>query len=274
MSSTGAAPSLRPTACSSPSATRRRPTLFGGQLEMKPSGYIRTAPGSTATAVPGRVRRRRRHRRGLPPGGHRRRHGLHGGAGGRTVSRRARRAARRRRVTTHTEAEGSRLQRRAGQCCANGQTWTGTSSGSSTPSPRRAASPMPARALGLSPVGGVAADQRARGGAVGAAVPPPCARPDPDRAGRAPLSHRARSVHEARVGARQLTDSRERPNGDLRVTTTVGIGSHWLTPRLGEFSDLYPDIRLTLILDRRASSTSPCARPTWRSACASRSSPT
>ena len=45
----------------------------------------------------------------------------------------------------------------------------------------------------------------------------------------------------------KLTDSRERPNGDLKVTTTVGIGVHWLTPRLGEFIDLYPDIRITLI---------------------------
>jgi len=45
----------------------------------------------------------------------------------------------------------------------------------------------------------------------------------------------------------KLTDSRERPNGDLKVTTTPGIGVNWLTPRLGEFIDLYPDIRLTLI---------------------------
>src|SRR6266436_4907650 len=45
----------------------------------------------------------------------------------------------------------------------------------------------------------------------------------------------------------RLTDSRERPNGDLKITTTVGIGVHWLTPRLGEFGDLYPDIRITLI---------------------------
>jgi DNA-binding transcriptional LysR family regulator len=45
----------------------------------------------------------------------------------------------------------------------------------------------------------------------------------------------------------KLTDSRERPNGDLRVTTTIGLGTHWLTPRLGEFIDLYPEIRLTLI---------------------------
>jgi DNA-binding transcriptional LysR family regulator len=45
----------------------------------------------------------------------------------------------------------------------------------------------------------------------------------------------------------KLTDSRERPHGDLKVTTTVGIGVHWLTPRLGEFVDLFPDIRIQLI---------------------------
>ena len=45
----------------------------------------------------------------------------------------------------------------------------------------------------------------------------------------------------------KLTDSREKPHGELKVTTTPGIGVHWLTPRLGEFSDLYPDIRITLL---------------------------
>ncbi len=60
-----------------------------------------------------------------------------------------------------------------------------------------------------------------------------------------------RTAHEVFIkleAARaKLTDSRERPNGDLRVTTTPGIGVHWLTPRLGEFLDLYPDIHITLI---------------------------
>lgn len=46
----------------------------------------------------------------------------------------------------------------------------------------------------------------------------------------------------------RLQDSREQPNGDLRVTTTVGLGTHWLAPRIGEFLDLYPDIRLEVIL--------------------------
>lgn len=46
----------------------------------------------------------------------------------------------------------------------------------------------------------------------------------------------------------RLTDNREKPNGELRITTTIGIGSHWLAPRLGEFLELYPDIRVNLAL--------------------------
>ncbi|MDP6563345.1 MAG: LysR family transcriptional regulator [Alphaproteobacteria bacterium] len=48
-----------------------------------------------------------------------------------------------------------------------------------------------------------------------------------------------------------LTDSRNRPAGDLRVTTTVGLGSTWLTPRIHEFLETYPDIRLAIICDDR-----------------------
>lgn len=46
----------------------------------------------------------------------------------------------------------------------------------------------------------------------------------------------------------RLTDSRERPNGDLRVTTTLGLGANWLTPRLGEFLDLFPEVRVQVLL--------------------------
>ena len=46
----------------------------------------------------------------------------------------------------------------------------------------------------------------------------------------------------------RLSDSRERPQGELRITTTVGIGTNWLAPRLGEFLELYPDIKLNVIL--------------------------
>lgn len=45
-----------------------------------------------------------------------------------------------------------------------------------------------------------------------------------------------------------LADSKDKPSGDLKVTTTVALGTGWLTPRLGEFIKLYPDIRLHLLL--------------------------
>ncbi|MBN9073670.1 MAG: LysR family transcriptional regulator [Rhizobiales bacterium] len=45
-----------------------------------------------------------------------------------------------------------------------------------------------------------------------------------------------------------LTDNKDRPSGVLRVTTTVGLGAGWLTERIPEFLDLYPDIQLQLIL--------------------------
>jgi DNA-binding transcriptional LysR family regulator len=46
-----------------------------------------------------------------------------------------------------------------------------------------------------------------------------------------------------------VSDSRGKPSGDLRVTTTMALGVHWLTPRLHEFMNLYPDIRVQLILN-------------------------
>ena len=46
-----------------------------------------------------------------------------------------------------------------------------------------------------------------------------------------------------------LTESKERPKGPLKVTTTVAFGSTWLTPRIREFLDLYPEIEMTLLLD-------------------------
>jgi DNA-binding transcriptional LysR family regulator len=46
-----------------------------------------------------------------------------------------------------------------------------------------------------------------------------------------------------------LTDSKDRPKGPLKVTTTVAFGSAWLTPRVKEFLDLYPEIQLSFIVD-------------------------
>jgi len=45
-----------------------------------------------------------------------------------------------------------------------------------------------------------------------------------------------------------LMDSKDRPSGDLSVTTTVGLGANWLSPRLGDFTAEYPEINLELRL--------------------------
>jgi DNA-binding transcriptional LysR family regulator len=45
----------------------------------------------------------------------------------------------------------------------------------------------------------------------------------------------------------RLSDSHERPQGPLKIATTVGLGSLWLTPRINEFIELYPDIEVTLV---------------------------
>lgn len=63
------------------------------------------------------------------------------------------------------------------------------------------------------------------------------------------LYHTAQDVLMKLESAKvKLTDSKERPNGELKVTTTVGLGTAWLAPRLGEFLDLYPDIQIKMIL--------------------------
>jgi len=64
-----------------------------------------------------------------------------------------------------------------------------------------------------------------------------------------------RTAHEVftKLNAAQtrLMDSKEKPSGELRITTTVGLGSVWLTPRLREFCELYPDIHVALLLEDR-----------------------
>jgi DNA-binding transcriptional LysR family regulator len=46
-----------------------------------------------------------------------------------------------------------------------------------------------------------------------------------------------------------LTESKEKPAGRLKVTTTVGFGAQWLAPRLASFIEQYPDVSVTLLLD-------------------------
>lgn len=45
-----------------------------------------------------------------------------------------------------------------------------------------------------------------------------------------------------------LTESRERAQGPLKITTTVAFGSLWLTPRIKDFLDAYPEIDVTMVL--------------------------
>ena len=46
----------------------------------------------------------------------------------------------------------------------------------------------------------------------------------------------------------QLAESKDRPKGPLRITTTVAFGSTWLAPRMREFIEVYPEIEVHLIL--------------------------
>lgn len=45
-----------------------------------------------------------------------------------------------------------------------------------------------------------------------------------------------------------VTESMERPRGPLRITTTVAFGSMWLTERLKDFVEMYPEIEVSLIV--------------------------
>ena len=49
-----------------------------------------------------------------------------------------------------------------------------------------------------------------------------------------------------------LTESKERPRGALKISTTVAFGSTWLAPRMKEFLDTYPEIDVHLILSERS----------------------
>ncbi|MHB1104288.1 MAG: LysR family transcriptional regulator [Devosia sp.] len=47
----------------------------------------------------------------------------------------------------------------------------------------------------------------------------------------------------------QMSESQDAPTGPLLVTTTVGIGSTWLSSRIHEFLLLYPDIQIEIKLN-------------------------
>ena len=45
-----------------------------------------------------------------------------------------------------------------------------------------------------------------------------------------------------------LTDTTTKPSGDLRITAPIGLGTVWVTQRLREFLEMYPEIRVELVL--------------------------
>lgn len=57
--------------------------------------------------------------------------------------------------------------------------------------------------------------------------------------------HMLDEIERARMG---IEATRNRPTGEIRLTTTVSFGSTWLTKRLAEFLEQYPDIRVSLLL--------------------------
>src|ERR1700747_3550660 len=45
-----------------------------------------------------------------------------------------------------------------------------------------------------------------------------------------------------------ISESKDRPKGPLKINSSVAFGSSWLTPRIREFLDLYPEIQVNLAL--------------------------
>lgn len=54
--------------------------------------------------------------------------------------------------------------------------------------------------------------------------------------------------HKLSMTEALISESRERPSGPLKITTTVAFGTTWLTPRLKEFVELFPEVDVSLIL--------------------------
>ena len=65
------------------------------------------------------------------------------------------------------------------------------------------------------------------------------------------LLHRTTSdvINKLHTAETLLSDTTSKPSGELRITAPVGFGTMWLTQRLREFHDLYPEIRIELHLN-------------------------
>ena len=62
-----------------------------------------------------------------------------------------------------------------------------------------------------------------------------------------------RTVHDVfaklAMAEARLTESKVRPEGPFKITTTVAFGAMWVAPRIREFIELYPEIQVSLVLD-------------------------
>src|SRR5262249_29026082 len=184
-------------------------------------------------AYPGarRVRRRRCAGQGVPPSGHRRRHRLHGGVGGRPLPRR-RRSRPGRRASGGVTMDWDKLRIFHAVAEAGSFTHAGESLNLSQSAVSRQVGALE-ESLGVTLF-----HRHARGLIL-------------TEQGELLFRTAHEVFHRLAMAEAQLTDSRERPSGELKITTTVGLGSNWLTPRIREFVDLYPDIQVNLVLTDR-----------------------
>ena len=49
----------------------------------------------------------------------------------------------------------------------------------------------------------------------------------------------------------KLTESKEKPTGPLTVAATVAFGTTWLAPRIEKFTNSYPDIDVSIIIENK-----------------------
>jgi len=56
-------------------------------------------------------------------------------------------------------------------------------------------------------------------------------------------------AHKVALAQASVIDSRNKPQGKLRVSTPISLGSNWLTSVLPEFIEAYPEIDVQLILE-------------------------
>ena len=70
-------------------------------------------------------------------------------------------------------------------------------------------------------------------------------------AGEIYYQHCKRIVEEAAAAQETLTHMMAAPRGPLKISTSVAMGQHLLTPVLGEFMALYPEVELDVQLENR-----------------------